>query len=253
MDTNKENSWSYQKNFTIESAFERQEESIKNLVELAEKQGIKIDSGNFKKILKFSDFVKIDVESVLRILTGEQTLTPEQRRRIRYLYAIEFGEVKTKVPRSILEPEELRPPEPPELGLRECSEHTYIDGLGYRKTGLVYFAINHRDKQVSYVLPSQYDFAMDEPREEINSFLAEFFRHKSKSLVLHESESISFDTRLGPECPPFRTYEMELIEVETEELRYALTYGQGKILFKKGNLPFDRFASTLKKTGRFEQ
>jgi hypothetical protein len=236
---------------TLSGAFQEQEESIKKLIKLAEKQGVEIDSGNFKKILKFSDFVKIDVESVLRILTGEQTLSPRERKRIRYLHDIEFGEVAVKVPRSVLEPEEL--PEPPELGLEKCSEQTYIDGLGDRKTGIVYFAINHRDIQVKYVLPSRYDFAINEPRGEINYFLAEFFRHKSKSLVLHESEGISFDTRLGPECPTFRIYEMELIEVETESLRYALRYGQGKVLFKKGNLPFDRFVETLRRVGKWEQ
>jgi hypothetical protein len=233
------------------SAFKEQQEGIRKFIELAEKHGVKVDSADIKKMLKFAEYIGMDVEAAMRTLVGEQGLTPEQRKKIRYLFALEFGKVETRVPRSVLEPEEL--PEPPELGLEKCSEQIYIDGLGDRKTGIVYFAINHMDIQVKYVLPSRYDFAMDEPRGEINYFLAEFFRHKSKSLVLHESEGISFDTRLGPECPPFRTYEMELIEVETESLRYALRYGQGKVLFKKGNLPFDRFVETLKRVGKWEQ
>lgn len=250
MDTNK-NSGSYQKNFTIGSAFERQEESFRMLMKLSESRGIKEDSGNIKKILKLAEDLRFDVESYLRILAGLQSISPDQRKRIRYLHAKELGKVAVKVPKPVLE-HELVTPKPPELGFRECSEISYIDGLRDSKTGVVYFVGNHRDKQIKYILPSEYDHAMDEIREEINSFISEFLRYKNKAFDLYEAEGFSFDTRLGHECPEFRTYEFELIDVGTEEVRYKLIYGRGKLIDKKGNLPFDRFITIIKKIGRYE-
>jgi hypothetical protein len=241
------------KGIIVSEPFARQQESINMLTLLAEKHGVKVDSADIKKMLKFAEYIKMDVESAMRILAGEQALSPEQRKKIRYLFAKEFGKVSIKVPAAELIPPEITlPPKFRELGLEESTEISYIDGLRDGKTGMVYFPINHRDKLTLNIPPSMYDHGMDEVREEINSFLSEFLRYKNKSFDLYEAEDISFDTRLGSEVPEFRTYEMELIDAVTEELRYALKYGQGKVLYKKGNLPFDRFVNTLKRKGKYE-
>ncbi len=233
------------------SAYEKQQDTITLLKAIGEKYVLTPDF-NYAGLIKLSKDSRIDLEPIVRMLGGLQGADPEQTKKIRYLYAIKLGTVKVKVPKSVLDQKELIPPKMPELGLKESAEISYIDGLRDTKTGYVYFPINHRDVLTEYILPSEYDHGMDEIREEINAFASEFLRNKNKSFMLYEAEDISFDTRLGSEVPLFRTYEMELIDAVTEEVRYKLVYGQGKLLAKKGNLPFDRFVSTLKRIGRWE-
>ncbi len=234
------------------SAYEKQQETITLLNALGEEYGL-ATGFNYAGLIKLSQDSRIDLEPIVRMLGGLQGADPEETKKIRYLYAIKLGTVKVKVPKSVLDQKELIPPKmPPELGLKESAEITYIDGLRDRKSGLIYFPINHRDILTEYILPSEYDNGMDEIREEINTHVTEFLRYKNKSFMLYEADGISFDTRLGSEVPPFRTYQMELIDGETEEVRYKLIYGQGKLLYKKGNLPFDRLVNTLKRIGRWE-
>lgn len=203
-------------------------------------------------IQKLAYDLNMTYERLDRIIQKKELIDKELALRIRYLWQIIFGKVRIKAPKSILDKEELIPPKPPKLGLKESTEISYIDGLRDSKRGIFYFAINYRDKLPEYILPSKYDHSMDEPREDMNSFLTEFVRHKNKSFVLYEADSITFDTRLGSEVPSFRIFEMEFIDIETESLRYGFTYGQGKIIFKKGNLPFERWVNMLKKIRKWE-
>jgi hypothetical protein len=250
MDINNENSGNYQKNLSTGSAFERQEESIKMLAELAQKQGIEIDSGNFKKILKFSEFVRVDVKSLLRILTGEQTLTPQQRKRIRYLYDIEFGKVYVRVPPAELIPPKIIPPEPLRIAVPNCSLLIHIDALEHDLTA--YFGINYMDFLIKHIEYMHYDGAIEPPRNYLNGFFANFMRVKDKSMSLVESE-LSMEVRYDEECPKkYRMFEMEMIEIETETLRYGLKYANGRVLKSVGNLPIKEIVRILKSVGAWE-
>ncbi len=227
-------------------SYQEQEELKAQLSTLAEK--------GLAELYKLASELKIGSEDLLRMLANVQGISPELGRRIDYLWQIRFGKVHVKAPKSRLdEPEELLAPRMPELGLPESSELSYIDGLRDHKTGNFYFAINHRDKLPRYVPPPQYDHGMDGIRPQVNSFFSEFLRHKNKSFLLYEAEDFSFDTRLGTEVPPYRIYELELIDIETESLKYGFRYGQGKVLFTHGNAPYARFSEILKAIGLWEQ
>jgi hypothetical protein len=233
-----------------ESAFEAQQTSIKKLIEMAEKHGVKIDSGNFKKILELSDFVKIDVESVLRILTGQQTLTPAQRKRIRYLHAIALGKVYVKAPPAKLIPPKVIPPEPLTIEGRSCSLLVHIDALEHNL--IAYFAINYKDFLIERIEYSRYDGAIERPRNYLNEFFANFIRAKDKSMSLVESE-LSMEVRYDEECPKkYRIFEIEMIEIETETLRYGLKYANGRVLKSVGNLPVKEIVGILKSVGAWE-
>ncbi len=134
---------------------------------------------------------------------------------------------------------------------KKCSSFIYIDGL--EDSGTVYFALNHKDFLPTYVDYSEYDHVMDAVREYLNDFIRNFFRSKDKSMRLVEASSPSQDTRYDEECPDSRRYEFELIDIETESLRYGLVYSKGMIVSSKGNLPLLRIVAVLKSIGAWEQ
>jgi hypothetical protein len=231
------------------SAFKEQEEGIKKFKGLAEKHGVKVDAADIKKILKFAEYVKMDVESEMRILAGEQGLSPQERKKIRYLYAQEFGKVKTKVPRSILDLVVI-PPEPLGIEGTKCSLLIHIDALEHKL--IAYFAINYMDFLRERVEYQNYDGAIGRPRKYINEFFVNFTRVKDKSMGLVESE-LSMEVRYNEECPKkYRVFEMEMIEIETETLRYGLKYANGRVLKSVGNLPIKEIVRILKSVGAWE-
>ncbi len=150
-----------------------------------------------------------------------------------------------------LEKERIEEAEKELVEKKKCSSFEYIDGL--EDHGTVYFALNHKDFLPAYVGYDQYDHAMDAVRDFINDFIRNFFRSKDKSMGLVEARSSSMDTRYGDECPDSRRYEFELIDIETESLRYGLVYSKGMIVSSKGNLPLLRIVAVLKSIGAWEQ
>jgi hypothetical protein len=233
-----------------ESAFKAQETSIRKLKCLAEKHGVKVDSADIKKMLKFAEYIKMDVESELRVLADEQGLTPQQRKRIRYLYDIEFGKVLVKVPPAELIPPKVIPPEPLTIEGRSCSLLVHIDALEHNL--IAYFAINYKDFLIERIEYSRYDGAIERPRNYLNEFFANFIRAKDKSMSLVESE-LSMEVRYDEECPKkYRIFEIEMIEIETETLRYGLKYANGRVLKSVGNLPVKEIVGILKSVGAWE-
>ncbi len=220
----------------VSGPFQKQEESIRMFKKLSESRGIKEDSGNIIKILKLAEDLKIDGESFLRIHAGLQSISPEQRNRIRYLYAKELGKVSIKAPKPFLEPE-----------IKRCTTFTYLTGLEHENT--LYFAINHRYVLPDFVEYGDYDRAIDTVRNFLDSWAETFFRKKDKSMQLVKASEPSMSTHFGNDCPDAKRYEFELIDNETEEIRYKLIYSKGKIVQSTGNLPLDESVSILKKTG----
>jgi len=135
--------------------------------------------------------------------------------------------------------------------VKKCSGFEYVDGLEDR--GTVYFAVNHKDFLPAYIDYSEYDHAMDAVRDYINEFMRTFFRSKDKSMGLVEASSPSMDTRYGEECPDSRIYEFELVDIDSDQLKYGLVYSKGRVVFSKGNLPIDRIVLLLKSIGAWEQ
>ncbi len=135
--------------------------------------------------------------------------------------------------------------------VKKCPGFLYIDGLEH--SGTIYFALNHKDILPTYVGYAGYDHAMDSVREYINPFMRRFFMSKNDAMGLVEASSLSMDTRYGEECPAARRYEFELVDIETESLRYGLVYSKGRVVFSKGNLPIDRIVPLLKSIGAWEK
>ncbi len=228
------------------NSFQKQEEGIKMFKELSQSKGVKEDAANIKKILEFAEYVKFDVESVMHILAGEQSLSPEQIKKIRYLHAEEVGKVRVPAPRSILDLV-IIPPEPLGIEGRKCSLMIHIDALEHNL--IAYFAINYKDFLTEYVEYPSYDGAIEHPRNFMNEFFVNFTRVKDKSMGLVESE-LSLEVRYKEECPKkYRVFEMELIEIETETLRYGLKYANGRVLKSVGNLPVKEIVKILESVG----
>ena len=223
--------------------YEDQEEALQSLRALSEKYGL--SGTNYLGLLKLSQDVKIGLESIVRILAGLQSIDPNERKRIRYLHILKLGKVSVKVP-----PAQLIPETTPEIEGKRCSLFVYIDALEHRLS--VYFAINYKDLLPSYIEYDRYDFAMNEIREYLNEFFVKFMRIKDKSMSLVESD-LSGEVRYDNECPKKdRVFEVELIEIETETMRYGLKYSKGKVLKVVGNLPVNDIVKIIKRSGFWE-
>jgi hypothetical protein len=224
------------------SPYENQEEALRLLRALSEKYGLAKDL-NYIGLIKLSEDLKIGIEDLVRILGGLQGVNSGLRKRIRYLHAIKLGKVSVKVP-----PAQLIPEITPEIEGKRCILYVYIDALEHRFS--VYFAINYKDLLPYYV--DRYDLGMNEIREYLNEFFVKFMRVKDKSMSLVESD-LSEEVRYDGECPKnYRVFEVELIEIETETMRYGLKYSRGKVLKVVGNLPVNEIVRILKKSGYWE-
>lgn len=241
MDTSTQNSGNYQKNLRNGNAFSKHEERKQKLKQLAEKV-------QYEALLRFASNLGISAEDLLRILADIQGITPELGRRIDYLWVIEFGKVLVEVPRSILDLV-IIPPKPLEVEGRKCSLFIHIDGLEHGFS--IYHALNYKDYLPTHIRYHLYDGALDSPRNYLNEFFVNFMRVKDKSMTLVESE-LSLEVRYGEECPKSRVFEMELIEIETETLRYGLKYANGGVLKSVGNLPIKEIVRILKSVGAWE-
>lgn len=225
------------------SPYENQEEALRLLRALSEKYAA--SGTNYLGLLKLAQDLKIDVESVVRILAGLQSIDPFEKRKIGYLHALKLGKVSVKVP-----PAQLIPEITLDIDRKRCSLFVFIDALEHKLS--VYFAINYKDLLPNYVEYDQYDFAMKEIREYLNEFFVKFMRIKDKSMSLVES-GLSGETRYDGECPKnHRVFEVELIEIETETMRYGLKYSKGKVLKVVGNLPVNDIVKILKRSNNWE-
>jgi hypothetical protein len=232
------------------SAFERQEESIKMFMGLAANRGIKEDSGNIKKILQFADDLKFDVESVMRIHAGLQSISPEQRKRIWYLYAKELGKVLVKAPKPFLNLD-IRVPEPPEIEIKMCTTFTRLSGLEDKNT--LYEAENFRDVFTKFTRYEDYDGAMDLVCAYLDDWAVKFFRTKDKSMSIVKVPKMSMSTHYAGDCPDARRFEYDFFDIESGKPRYSFIYTIGKIVKSQGNLPISEIVSLLKKIGAWER
>ncbi len=77
------------------TAFERQEERKRKLKELYEKY-------KFEALLKLASDLRIDAETLLRIMSGSQGIDVEIGKHIDWLWQVIFGKVKVEVPKADL-------------------------------------------------------------------------------------------------------------------------------------------------------
>lgn len=227
------------------SAYEKQQETITLLSALGEKYGL-TTGFNYVGLIKLSQDLRVELESIVRILGGLQGVDPEQGKKIRYLYAIKMGKVHIEVPKPFLEP-----PKPPELEIRKCSTLTALSGLEHGTT--LYMASNHRDVLPYFIEHENYDGAMNPVRVWIDDWATNSFRKKDKAMGLVIAPELSISTHHQNDCPEARRYEYELIDNYTEEIKYGIKYTQGKIVWSKGNLPLQDIVSILKNIGKWEK
>lgn len=266
MDTNIRNSGNYQENLTNGNAFTKHEERKKKLKELSEKV-------QYKALLRLAKALGITPEDLLRILAGFQGITPKLGRRIDYQWAIEFGKVKIEVPKPFLEPEiisvepiketmkvsairepflkpEIIVPEPPKVDIKKCTTITRLSGLEDKNT--IYDAINSSDGHTDLVDYKNYDHAIDTIATWLEEWTVKFFRKKDKAMRLVKATELSISTHYDTDCPKSRRFEFELIDIETEELKYGFIYTKGQITWSLGNLPLSEIVYVLKRIGVWE-
>ncbi len=216
-------------------SFQKQEERKARLSQLAEK--------GLAELYKLASDLKIGSEDLLRILANVQGISPELGRRIDFLWQIRFGKVLIKAPKPELIPP-ITSPKPLEIE-RKCSLLIHIDALEHNL--IAYFAINYKDFLTEHIEYPHYDEAIDRPRKYLNEFFVNFTRVKDKSMGLVESE-LSMEVRYDEECPKkYRVFEMEMIEIETETLRYGLKYANGRVLKSVGNIPIKEIIRILRR------
>lgn len=233
-----------------ESAFERQEESIRMFMGLAANRGIKEDSVNIKKILQFADDLKFDVESVMRIHAGIQSISPEQRKRIWYLHAKELGKVLVKAPKPFLNLD-IRVPEPPDIKIKMCTVFTRLCGLEDKNT--LYEAENYRDIFPTFVRYEDYDGAMYPICAYLDDWAVKSFRKKDKSMSLVKVPKVSMSTHYAGDCPDARRFEYDFFDIESGKPRYSFIYTKGKIINSQGNLPKLEISLLMQQIGMWER
>lgn len=212
------------------SSFEMQEETIRLLSGLSEKYGL-TEGFNYIGLIKLSNDVKIELESLVRILAGLQGITPAQRKRIRYLSAIKLGKVHFPGPKP---------------GIPESSAFFYLDSLYGKKDP--YLDPVYWDKLTYFVTEEEYDGALTRVRNKINKVLDGWY----KTLHVEPADYISVATLTEHEIPEKRVFELNVIDRETGAPQYALSYFAGEVQIFYGNLPLDKIVAILKMEGAWE-
>lgn len=213
--------------------------------------------------------LRIDIDSLLRIMLGLQGIDPDLGRRIDELWQLRKGKMipapkAEVVPEKKFEPPKPKPIEAPEVE-KKCIQFGYEDALYDDETNNEYMSIDHIDSLPEFGDKEDYEYAMKKIRRDVNLFFAEYFVHKGKFFTLKEADDVEPNVLYNDECPKFRTYEFVIVDLEDnpshrwfipgENAKYYFKYGNGRIIEyypKKGRVPWEEFASTLKMTGLWE-
>ncbi|HEY9245287.1 MAG TPA: hypothetical protein VIO11_00420 [Candidatus Methanoperedens sp.] len=186
--------------------------------------------------------LRLDTESLLRIIGGVQGITPELGRRIDYLWQIKFGTVYYPAPKSVLDMD--------------------IDIETIEKSSAFYYKDTMVGKKDEYLDPIFWDILTEQISEEeykknnalarvrnkIIPLLDAFF----ENLYVRPSENISVATLFGSERRKNRTFELHIIDRYTKVVRYALSYSQGDIQVSEGNLEADKIVYIVRTEGDWE-
>lgn len=213
-----------------EGVFQKQEERKHKLKDLSGRYA-------YEALLRLASDLKIDAESLLRIMAGLQGITPALGKRIDYLWQIKFGKVTVEVPKPALEIE----------AIPQSSAYYYLDSLFGRR--YLYLDPVYWDLLTEYVSEEEYDGALTRVRNKINAEIDVFFEGE---LSVVPTEKISVATLQGAEIPQTRVFEFNIIDRDTKEPRYALKYYNGDVQIYYGNLPVDKIVAILRKEGAWE-
>ena len=217
------------------NAFESHKESEQKIKDLAEIY-------TFAALYLLATDLRLDPEGLLRIIGGVQGINPELAKRIDYLWLQNFGTVYYPAPKSVLDMEI-------ELGtIEKSSAFFYRDpmiGIKEEYKDVVFWdilteQINEQDYDK--------DNALFRIRQKIIPVLDNFYQH----LYVSPSEHISVATLFGDERRKNRTFELHIIDRETKEVQYSLSYSQGDLQVSDGNLQTDIIVYLLRSEGYWE-
>lgn len=201
------------------------------------------DLAPYEALFKLASDLKIDIESLMKILAGIQGIDIELGRRIEYLWQIRKGKVHVPVPKAELVPEkkfEPIPIEPEEFEtIKGCSyfstadekEEEYRDGLISTK-GSVTFVMNHRDILTEFVSVEDYDGALKVVLKEIDKIFLKFINERNGNFGLGDfAKALSSGTVPSGQCTDSRKYEFEARRYEDGEyvFAYGLKYSNGVV------------------------
>jgi hypothetical protein len=125
----------------VGSGFQKQEQKKRKLKDLAQRY-------TMAALYLLASDLRLDHESLLRILGGVQGINPPLGKRIDHLWQIKFGKVEVEVPKPAIS-------EPTLEEIEKSSAFYYRDGLkGIEKT---YKEVVHWDILTEYVSESEYD------------------------------------------------------------------------------------------------
>ncbi len=215
------------------SAFQKQEGRERKLKDLAQRY-------TYAALYLLAKDLRLDPESLLNIIGGIQSITPELARRINYLWQIIFGTVYYPAPTSVLEVEIET--------IEKSSAFFYRDTLIGKKDP--YLDPIFWDILAEQIPEEEYkkNNALARVRNKIIPVLDEFF----ETLYVRPSENISVATLFGSERRKNRTFELHIIDRETKVVRYGLSYSQGDLQVSIGNLDADKIVYILRTEGFWE-
>lgn len=221
------------------NAFERHEESKNRLKNLYERY-------TYAALYLLATDLRLDTESLLRIIGGLQGMSQELRKRINLLWVIKFGTTYFPAPRPVLEPEMET--------MEKGSAFFYRDPLYGEKDP--YKDLVLWDILPNFISEQDYNNALTRVRNKIIPLMDEFY----KTLHVEPTENISVATLYGPERREHRTFELHLIDRETDrntdivtyKVKYALAYSQGEMQVCDGNLPVESILNILRAEGDWQ-
>lgn len=185
--------------------------------------------------------LRLDADSLLRIMSGSQGISPELGKRINYLWQIIFGTVYYPAPKPVLDMEiELET-------IEKSSAFYYKDTMVGKKDE--YKDPIFWDILTEHISEEEYkkNNALARVRNKIIPVLDKFY----KNLYVRPTENISVATLFGSERRENRTFELHIIDRNTGAVQYGLSYSQGDLQVSDGNLPADEIVYILGTEGDY--
>jgi hypothetical protein len=200
------------------NSFEKQETQKGKLKDLAERY-------TYAALFLLGEDLRLDPQSLLMILGGRQGISPALGKQINYLWQINFGTVYHPAPKSVLEIE---------IEEIEKSSVFYYKDSFVGKTDIYKDPI-FWDILTQNISEEEYNKnnALLRVRNKIIPVLDELY----KTLHVDRTEYMSVAPLFGPERRKNRTFELHIIDRETEEVQYALSYSKGELQVSEGNMP----------------
>jgi hypothetical protein len=224
-----------------ENAFKKQEQDQSKLTDL----GVKY---TLAALYLLASDLRLDTESLLRIIGRVQGIAPALAKRIHNLWIQKFGTSYYPAPKSCLEtPEPVLVPEIEIETIEKGSAFYYKDKL--YGTNDPYIDVVFWDILPNFLNEEQYDKApLTRVRNKIIPIIDDFYQN----LYVRPSENISVSPLFGPERRKNRTFELHLINRETKEVQYALSYSNGELQVSDGNIPAERIIPFIRAEGFWE-